>query len=181
MDLHFNVLRVPQLGTIAEVPSAASKRVHVRKNMRLTKFGVGGCVDLICFRSTKHSLQELLDVKNNFWSQVCCFWARNMTESWEKWNMSETRWSKTYQTLSERLFGRRCTRRQTFAWLVYLVCLRSHVFRAYCNFELKKANSITLFERHPNNKQLTFVATVCFNGCQTSNVWRQNTACLAPY
>ena len=150
-------------------------------NMRLTKFGVGGCVDLICFRSTKHSLQELLDYKNNFWIQVCCFWARNMTESWEKWNMSETRWSKTYQTLSERLFGGRCTRRQTFAWLVYLVCLRSHVLRAYCNFELKKANSITLFGRHPNNKQLTFVATVCFNGCQTSNVWRQNTACLAPY
>ena len=67
------------------------------------------------------------------------------------------------------------------AWLGYLVCLRSHVLRAYCNFESKQANSITLFGRHPNNKQLTFVTTVCFNGCQTSNVWRQNMACLAPY
>ena len=36
------------------------------------------------------------------------------------------------------------------AWLVYLACLRSHVLRAYCNFESKQANSITLFERHPN-------------------------------
>ena len=67
------------------------------------------------------------------------------------------------------------------AWLVYLVCLRLHVLRAYCNFESKQANSITLFGRRPNNKQLTFAKTVCFNGCQTSNVWRQNTACLAPY
>ena len=30
------------------------------------------------------------------------------------------------------------------AWLVYLACLRSHVLRAYCNFESKQANSITL-------------------------------------
>ena len=30
------------------------------------------------------------------------------------------------------------------------------------------------------HKQLTFGVTVCFNGCQTSNVWRQNTSCLAP-
>ena len=28
--------------------------------------------------------------------------------------------------------------------------LRSHVLRAYCNFELKQANSITLFGRRPN-------------------------------
>ena len=28
------------------------------------------------------------------------------------------------------------------AWLVYLVCLRSHVLRAYCNFESKQANSL---------------------------------------
>ena len=30
--------------------------------------------------------------------------------------------------------------------------LRSHVLRAYCNFELKQANSITLFGRRPNKK-----------------------------
>ena len=38
------------------------------------------------------------------------------------------------------------------AWIVYLACLRSHVLRAYCNFESKHANSITLFGRRPNNK-----------------------------
>ena len=36
------------------------------------------------------------------------------------------------------------------AWLVYLAFLRSHVLRAYCNFESKQANSITLFGRRPN-------------------------------
>ena len=30
------------------------------------------------------------------------------------------------------------------------------------------------------NKQITVGATVCFNGCQTSNVWRQNTSCGNP-
>jgi len=30
-------------------------------------------------------------------------------------------------------------------------------------------------------KQLNFGPTVCFNDCQTSNVWGQNTSCLAPY
>ena len=39
------------------------------------------------------------------------------------------------------------------AWLVYLAFLRSHVLRAYCNFESKQANSITLFERRPNKKE----------------------------
>ena len=38
------------------------------------------------------------------------------------------------------------------AWLLYLACLRSHVLRAYCNFESKQANSTTLFGRRPNNK-----------------------------
>ena len=28
---------------------------------------------------------------------------------------------------------------------------------------------------HSVNYNLTFGATVCFNACQTSNVWRQNT------
>ena len=32
-------------------------------------------------------------------------------------------------------------------------------------------------QKHVNN--LTFGETVCFKGCQTSNVWRQNTSCLA--
>ena len=31
------------------------------------------------------------------------------------------------------------------AWLVYLTCLRSHILRAYCNFESKQAISKTLF------------------------------------
>ena len=75
-------------------------------------------VDLICFRSTKYSLQEFLDVKNNFWKHVCFFWARNARESWEKWNMSRAHRSKTYE-------------------------------------------------------QLAFGMTVCFNGCQTLNIWRQ--------
>ena len=39
------------------------------------------------------------------------------------------------------------------SWLVCLACLRSHVLRAYCNFESKQANSITLFGRRPNNKE----------------------------
>ena len=38
------------------------------------------------------------------------------------------------------------------AWLVYLACLRSHVLRAFCNFESKQTNSITLFGRRPNKK-----------------------------
>ena len=121
------------------VPSVASKHVHVRKKTRsnwvqtchvlrtnIRSLEYAAVVDLIRFRSMKYSLQEFLDVKNNFWRQVCCFWARNMPESEEKWDMSGTRWSKTY-------------------------------------------------------KQRSFGATVCFNGCQTSNVWRQNTSCLAPY
>ena len=37
------------------------------------------------------------------------------------------------------------------AWLVYLACLRSHVLRAYFNFESKQAISVTLFGRRPNN------------------------------
>ena len=99
---------------------------------------VGCCslivVDLICFRSTKYSSQ---DDKKNFWScktpknnsglkQVCCFWARNITENWEE----KKRWAERAD------------------------------------------------KKHVNN--LTFGKTVCFNGCQTSNVWWQNTSCLAP-
>ena len=34
-----------------------------------------------------------------------------------------------------------------------LACLQLHVFRAYCNFESKQGNSITLFGRRPNNKE----------------------------
>ena len=42
--------------------------------------------------------------------------------------------------------------RQTFySRLVYLACLRSHVLRAYYNFESKQAISITLFGRRSNN------------------------------
>ena len=40
------------------------------------------------------------------------------------------------------------------AWLVYLARLLSHVLRAYCNFESKQANSITLFGRRPNNNMV---------------------------
>ena len=41
------------------------------------------------------------------------------------------------------------------AWLVYFACLRSHVMRAYGNFESKRAISITLFGPSPNKN--TFV------------------------
>ena len=41
-------------------------------------------VDLICFRTTTYSLQEFLDVNNNFWRQVSCYWAWNKPESWKK-------------------------------------------------------------------------------------------------
>ena len=57
-------------------------------------------VEFICFRSTKYSLQECLDVKNNFQKQVCFFCARNVPGSWEKWNMSRMHWSKTYKQLA---------------------------------------------------------------------------------
>ena len=38
-------------------------------------------------------------------------------------------------------------------YLRCLACLHLHVFHAYCNFESKQANSITLFGRRPNNKE----------------------------
>ena len=37
---------------------------------------------------------------------------------------------------------------------VYLACLHSHVWRSYCKFESKQANSITLFGPRPNNNIL---------------------------
>ena len=37
------------------------------------------------------------------------------------------------------------------AWLVFLVCLPSHVLRAYCNFESNQVIPITLFGRRPKN------------------------------
>ena len=39
-------------------------------------------VDLICLRSTKYSLQEFWDIKNNLWKQVFFFWSRNVPEIW---------------------------------------------------------------------------------------------------
>ena len=36
-----------------------------------SKFGVGGCCRLDLFSLKKYYLQEFLDVKNNFWRQVC--------------------------------------------------------------------------------------------------------------
>ena len=42
-----------------------------------SKFGVGGCWRLDLFLLNKIFLQEVLDVKNTFGRQVCCFWARN--------------------------------------------------------------------------------------------------------
>ena len=38
-----------------------------------SKVGVGGCCGLDLFSLKKNFLQEFLDVKNNFWRQVCCF------------------------------------------------------------------------------------------------------------
>ena len=37
------------------------------------------------------------------------------------------------------------------AWIVYLACLRSHVFNAYCNFDSEQTITITLFGQRPNN------------------------------
>ena len=37
------------------------------------------------------------------------------------------------------------------AWILYLDCLRSHVLRAYCNFESKQTISITRFGRRLND------------------------------
>ena len=48
----------------------------------------------------------------------------------------------------DKLRGRHSTR---VAWIVYLACFRSHVLRAYYNFESKQVISITLFGRRPNN------------------------------
>ena len=31
---------------------------------------------------------------------MCCFWARNITENWEKWKMSGTCWSRACKQLS---------------------------------------------------------------------------------
>ena len=61
--------RCKNLVTYSHLPSVASKRVHARKKHVLI-----GCehdmfchvVDLICFHSTKYSLQVLLGIKNNF-------------------------------------------------------------------------------------------------------------------
>ena len=64
------------------LPSVAFKCVHVRKkHVSLEEVAI---VDLICFRSKKYFLQEFLDIKNNFWTKVCCFQLRNMCEGWEK-------------------------------------------------------------------------------------------------
>ena len=57
--------------------------------------------------------------------------------------------------------------RQTFASLSFL---RSHVLRAYCNFESKQANSITLYGRRPNNK---FVQVSIWK-INKGNVWSVN-------
>ena len=45
-----------------------------------------------------------------------------------------------------------CTSRSRGKCLRRLACLRSHVLRAYCNFESKRAISITLFGRRPIKK-----------------------------
>ena len=44
-----------------------------------------------------------------------------------------------------------CTRRSRGRHSRRLACLRSHVLRAYFNFESKQAISVTLFGRRPNN------------------------------
>ena len=51
---------------------------------------------------------------------------------------------------------------QTFASLGLFPWLRSHVLRAYCNFESKQANLITLFGRRPNNNSQDHYHAVCF-------------------
>ena len=50
-----------------------------------SKFGVVGCCQL-----------DLFSLNKIFFARIfSCFWARNMPESWEKWNMSRTCWSKS--------------------------------------------------------------------------------------
>ena len=72
----------------------ASKRVHMRRKHDLigckcvmSKNGpkmrslelAAACCRLDLIRLTKYSLQEFLDVKNNFGWQMCFFWGRNNT------------------------------------------------------------------------------------------------------
>ena len=62
--------------------------------------------------------------------------------------------------LAELLSGTFFTLYESFAWetfaslvlFAWLVLIHSHVLRAYCNFESKRAISITLFGRGPNKK-----------------------------
>ena len=85
-------------------------------------------VDLICFHSTKYSLQEFLDVSNIISGGKCA------VSEWE------------------------------------IKCLR-----------VKKSEIWAERAGQKHNKQLTFGGTVCFNSCQTLNVWCQNMSRLAPY
>ena len=60
-----------------------------------------------------------------------------------KYPASRTFFSAWFSLCTSRSRGRHSRR---------LACLRSHVLRAYCNFESKQANSITLFGRRPDWK-----------------------------
>ena len=58
-----------------------------------------------------------------------------------------------------------------------LSCLSSHVLRAYCNFESKQANSITLFGRRPNKNSRTtlymiLIYIICLNIPDQWAMWR---------
>ena len=48
--------------------------------------------------------------------------------------------------------SRLCGRHVHITWLAYLAFLCSDLLHAYCNFESKKAISITLFGQCPNNQ-----------------------------
>ena len=86
---------------------------------------------------------------------------------WEARWMAQARNRTAGSTLFMRVASLRAVlwrvvTRQTFASLGLFPWLRSHVLRAYCNFESKQANLITLFGRRPNNNSQDHYHAVCF-------------------
>ena len=74
-----------------------------------------------------------------------------------------------------------CTSRSRGKYLRRLVCLRSHELRAYCNFESKRAISITLFGRRPIKKNVRkhYIGDGDFRKHPISGVHKMTTSALA--
>ena len=84
----------------------------------------------------------LISSSPHYW-ELCSFVARFLrSQNWDQ-----------VPCLQNFLFGILLTLYESFAWQTFipLVCLNSHVVRAYCIFESKQAISITLSGRCPNN------------------------------